>query len=174
MITREQLRQIIRVVQTIAVPVLLALVSRKLWGEPKEEVPKSLYLPLLTDIGFAPRTLPVTYRADATELETYERVSVIRNTTVPGQKPEVTAVLLNWSRFPNVMLITSLLCAPWLQDTVAEVFIWNNHPSKLRYEVCILFLFLCSPYETSQCVAFPGLEEHRVPEIEDTHTQCPV
>ena len=132
-VTREQLRQFFRIVQTIAVPVILALVSRKIWGEPKEEVPTSLYLPLLADIGFAPRALPATYRVDAQELDVYERVSVIRNATTPGQKAEVTAVLLNWSRFPNRLLITSLMCAPWLQDTVAQVFIWNNHPKHLRY-----------------------------------------
>ena len=137
MITREQLRQAFRLLQTIAVPVLLALAARKIFGEPKEETPQSPYLPLLKDIGFVPTALPVTYRIDAPEFIGYERISVAHNVTIPG-KPEVTAVLLNWSRFPNIMLIASLLCAPWMEDTVAQVFIWNNHPGKLRYEVCIL------------------------------------
>ena len=166
MITREHLRQAFRVIQTIAVPVLLALASRKIFGEPKEETPNSLYLPLLTDIGFVPRALPVTYRADTLEFNAYERVSVLRNATSPGQKPEVTAVLLNWSRFPNVMLITSLLCAPWLQDTVAQVFIWNNHPHHLRYEVCILILpypvFNASKLNIPSCL---GLKEHGLSEV---------
>ncbi|KAH9920241.1 uncharacterized protein BXZ73DRAFT_91971 [Epithele typhae] len=84
-ITREHLRQAWRLLTTLAVPLILGLLSRKIFGEPKEEVP-------------------------------------------------VTAVILNWSRFPNVMLIASLMCAPWMENTIAQVFIWNNSPAKLRYE----------------------------------------
>ncbi|KAH9858325.1 hypothetical protein C2E23DRAFT_803583 [Lenzites betulinus] len=126
------LRQIFRVVQTIAVPLILAVVVRQLFPDKvEEETPPSLYLPLLADIGFVPRPLPVTYRTDVSELGSYERVSVLQNAT---GSPDVTAVLLNWSRFPNVLLITSLLCAPWLEDTIAQVYIWNNTPRKLSYE----------------------------------------
>ena len=134
MITRQQF---FRAVETIAVPVLLGLVARHLWGDKQEQTPPSLYLPLLADIGFAPRKLPVTYRIGIPEFDTYERVSVLSNATAEGT-PDVTAVLLNWSRFPNVMLISSLLCAPWLNGTIAEVFIWNNNPRKLTYEVWML------------------------------------
>ncbi|KAI0660596.1 hypothetical protein C8Q70DRAFT_62413 [Cubamyces menziesii] len=128
MITREQ---IFRVVQTVAVPLLLAFVVRQLFGDPREEAPRSFYQPLLADIGFVPRKLTPTYRTDVEELIQYERVSALQNAT---RAPDTTAVILNWSRFPNVLLITSLLCAPWLDDTIAQVFIWNNHPKKLRYE----------------------------------------
>ena len=134
MITRQQF---FRAVETIAVPVLLGLVARHFWGDKQEQTPPSLYLPLLADIGFAPRKLPVTYRFGIPEFDTYERVSVLSNATAEGT-PDVTAVLLNWSRFPNVMLISSLLCAPWLNGTIAEVFIWNNNPRKLTYEVWML------------------------------------
>lgn len=54
--------------------------------------------------------------------------------TVP-RRPGVTAVVLNWSRLDNVIRIASLLCGELLQDTVAEVFIWNNSPQKLCYKV---------------------------------------
>ncbi|KAI9056995.1 hypothetical protein FKP32DRAFT_1661484 [Trametes sanguinea] len=128
MITREQ---IFRALQTVAVPLIVAYVARQLWGEPREEVPKSFYQPLLADIDFVPRSLPVTFRANVTELESYERVSVVQDAT---DAPDTTAVIMNWSRFPNVMLITSLLCSPWLDNTIAQVFIWNNSPRRLKYE----------------------------------------
>ncbi|RPD82179.1 hypothetical protein L226DRAFT_497325 [Lentinus tigrinus ALCF2SS1-7] len=127
------LKHIFRAVETIAVPVLLGLVARHFWGDQQEQTPPSLYLPLLADIDFAPRKLPVTYRTGIPEFDTYERVSALPNVTNEGT-PDVTAVILNWSRFPNVMLITSLLCAPWLNGTIAEVFIWNNNPRRLTYE----------------------------------------
>ncbi|KAI0363627.1 hypothetical protein BV20DRAFT_1031042 [Pilatotrama ljubarskyi] len=128
MITRQQ---IFRALQTVAVPLLLAYVARLFVGERPEQTPPSLYQPLLADIDFIPRKLPVTYRAEATELQTYERVSVAQNVT---RTADTTAVVLNWSRFPNVLLIASLLCGPWLDNTIAQVFIWNNHFKRLTYE----------------------------------------
>ncbi|CDO73103.1 hypothetical protein BN946_scf185007.g157 [Trametes cinnabarina] len=128
MITREQ---IFRALQTIAVPLIVAYVARQLWGEPKEEIPQSFYQPLLADIDFVPRRLPATFRTGVSELELYERVSVLQNATQP---PDTTAVILNWSRFHNVLLITSLLCSPWLDNTIAQVFIWNNSPRRISYE----------------------------------------
>ncbi|KAI0639935.1 hypothetical protein C8Q77DRAFT_1045439 [Trametes polyzona] len=125
------LQQIFRVLQTIAVPLLLAYVARQLFPEQAEQTPPSLYQPLLADIDFVPRTLPVTYLKDVPELGSYERVSIVQNAT---NAPDTTAVLLNWSRFPNVLLITSLLCGPWLENTIAQVYIWNNSPRKLSYE----------------------------------------
>ncbi|KAI0361054.1 hypothetical protein OH77DRAFT_1492195 [Trametes cingulata] len=128
MITRQQ---IFRALQTIAVPLLLAYVVRQFVGEQKEQTPPSLYTPLLADIDFVPRRLPVSYRADNAELQAFERISVAQNVT--GQA-DTTAVILNWSRFPNVLLIASLLCGPWLDDTIAQVYIWNNHFKRLTYE----------------------------------------
>lgn len=145
MITREQ---IFRALQTIAVPVLLGLVARQIWGDQKETTSPSLYLPLLADIDFVPRKLPVTYR-DVPDFDAFGRVSALQLNGTTTEKPDVTAVILNWSRFPNVMLITSLLCGPWLEGTIAEVLIWNNGPRKLAYEVCILFS--CHEY-CGQCI----------------------
>ncbi|OBZ79106.1 hypothetical protein A0H81_01521 [Grifola frondosa] len=122
---------IFRALQAIAVPLLFAWVARHFAGNQKESTPPSLYLPMLTDIGFVPRSFPVTYRTDAPEFEDYTRVATVQNLTA---SPDTTAVILNWSRFPNVLLITSLLCGSWLEDTIAEVFIWNNSPRKLRYD----------------------------------------
>ncbi|KAI0756476.1 hypothetical protein C8Q80DRAFT_1128851 [Daedaleopsis nitida] len=130
MITREQ---IFRAAQTIAVPVLLGLVARQIWGDQKETTPPSLYLPLLADIDFVPRKLPVTYR-EVPDFDAFGRVSALQLNGTTADKPDVTAVVLNWSRFPNVMLITSLLCGSWLEGTIAEVLIWNNSPRKLSHE----------------------------------------
>jgi hypothetical protein len=38
----------------------------------------------------------------------------------PRSQPDVTAVLLNWARFPNVVQIVSVLCGPAL-DAVIKV-----------------------------------------------------
>ncbi|KAI8981143.1 hypothetical protein BD414DRAFT_529981 [Trametes punicea] len=128
MITRSQ---IFRALQTIAVPLLLAYVVRELFGDQRKETPHPLSQPLLADIDFVPRKLPVTYRGDATKLAHYERITIIPNAT---RIPDTTAVILNWSRLPNVLLITSLLCAPWLDNTIAQVYVWNNSPKRLMYE----------------------------------------
>ena len=56
--------------------------------------------------------------------------------------PDVTAVVLNWSRLPNVIQIATLFCSPSLNDTIAKVFIWNNSPQSLSNRVCSLSLLL--------------------------------
>lgn len=57
-----------------------------------------------------------------------------KNAVAPQRRPDVTAIVLNWSRLDNVVRIASLLCGESLFDTVAQVFIWNNSPEKLTYE----------------------------------------
>ncbi|KAJ7781432.1 hypothetical protein B0H16DRAFT_1498400, partial [Mycena metata] len=52
-------------------------------------------------------------------------------TTVKSQ-PDVTAVLLNWARLPNVVEILSVLCG--VDDVIQEVVVWNNNPRPLKYE----------------------------------------
>ncbi|KAF9454170.1 hypothetical protein P691DRAFT_656895 [Macrolepiota fuliginosa MF-IS2] len=47
--------------------------------------------------------------------------------------PDTTAVILNWSRLPNVVQIVKIMCTS-LQDTLAEVLIWNNNPQPLISE----------------------------------------
>ncbi|KAH9837249.1 uncharacterized protein C8Q71DRAFT_757421 [Rhodofomes roseus] len=122
-------RSVFRAVQTVAVPILLSIVVNYFASQRKPEPPPALYLPVLKDIGFTPRTYPVTYRLDSVDFHSYERVL-----NVTTNVPDTTAVILNWARFPNVLLITSLLCGPWLQDTIAGVVIWNNSPRILTYE----------------------------------------
>ncbi|KAI0783308.1 hypothetical protein C8Q75DRAFT_795483 [Abortiporus biennis] len=59
------------------------------------------------------------------------------STIIPSRaasQPDTTAVILNWSRFPNILLISSLLCSPVLNDIISEVFIWNNNPKPISYE----------------------------------------
>src|ERR1700685_4072515 len=40
--------------------------------------------------------------------------------------PDTTAIVLNWSRLPNVIRIVSLLCSTRLHDTIAEIVVWYN------------------------------------------------
>ncbi|KAH7886036.1 hypothetical protein F5I97DRAFT_1877220 [Phlebopus sp. FC_14] len=77
------------------------------------------------------RTLPATFLKD--NANSSLRVRATRLLT-SHRIPDVTAIVLNWSRLHNVIRIASLLCEPWLDDTVAEVLIWNNSPHKLSYE----------------------------------------
>lgn len=51
----------------------------------------------------------------------------------PGS-PDTTAVILNWSRFSNVVQLTKVMCSS-LQDTLVEVFVWNNNPVPLNESV---------------------------------------
>lgn len=50
--------------------------------------------------------------------------------------PDTTAVILNWSRLPNVIQLAKVMCGS-LQDTLAEVFIWNNNPDPLNESVSL-------------------------------------
>ncbi|KAI0931514.1 hypothetical protein AcW2_000390 [Taiwanofungus camphoratus] len=124
-------KQIFRVVQTIAVPILFSFVINHFASKTKDSgPPPSTFVPILRDIGFVPRKFPVTYRLDSSDFQDYERVQ-----DVTTGAPDTTAVVLNWARFPNVLLITSLLCGPWLDDTISQVYIWNNSPKRYTYEV---------------------------------------
>ncbi|KAK0199020.1 hypothetical protein F5146DRAFT_920864 [Armillaria mellea] len=49
----------------------------------------------------------------------------------PDGHPDTTAVILNWSRFLNVVKIVSLLCGPSLENTIHTVFVWNNSPNRI-------------------------------------------
>lgn len=42
--------------------------------------------------------------------------------------PNTTAVILNWSRLENVLLISSVLCGQWLDDVLVELFIGTTTP----------------------------------------------
>lgn len=43
-------------------------------------------------------------------------------------KPDVSAILLNWTRFPNVQQIVRTICED-LDDIVINVVVWNNNPN---------------------------------------------
>ncbi|KZV70959.1 hypothetical protein PENSPDRAFT_578573 [Peniophora sp. CONT] len=47
---------------------------------------------------------------------------------------DTTAVVLNWSRFPNIRRIANLLCSPELAGVLHTVLIWNNNPKPVSYE----------------------------------------
>lgn len=63
---------------------------------------------------------------------------------------DTTAVILNWSRLENVLLISTLLCSPYLHDIISQVIVWNNNPSPLKAEVRVackrLWLLMKLPY----------------------------
>ena len=48
-----------------------------------------------------------------------------------------TVVILNWSRIVNVKQIVSNVCDHLLDDTVANIIIWNNNPTPLAFKVCL-------------------------------------
>ena len=52
------------------------------------------------------------------------------------RRGDTTAIVLNWSRLSNVIKITSILCLPQLDETVAQVVIWNNGPQRINQSVC--------------------------------------
>ncbi|GJE89677.1 hypothetical protein PsYK624_057830 [Phanerochaete sordida] len=61
------------------------------------------------------------------------RVGLLGDIVPVAAEADVTAVVLNWSRFPNVLKIASTLCSPSLDGLIAEVFIWNNSPTPISY-----------------------------------------
>ena len=67
------------------------------------------------------------------------RVPKFSSTPSRQSKPDTTAVVLNWSRLPNVIRIASLLCENTLDDVIAYVVVWNNNPMALTYEVRMLY-----------------------------------
>ena len=78
------------------------------------------------------RLAPGSYRTDARER--------FVNLSPPLQEGNATtrntvAVVLNWSRFPNVRRIVSLLCSPELDSFMKRVLVWNNNPKPLAYLV---------------------------------------
>ncbi|KAF9270703.1 hypothetical protein L218DRAFT_952786 [Marasmius fiardii PR-910] len=58
-----------------------------------------------------------------------ERLSLQHLPKPDPREADVTAVILNWSRLPNVIRIVSLLCNPALDGILATIFIWNNNPA---------------------------------------------
>ncbi|PFH52235.1 hypothetical protein AMATHDRAFT_140548 [Amanita thiersii Skay4041] len=46
---------------------------------------------------------------------------------------DTTAIILNWSRLPNVLKIVATLCQPQSENTISQIFIWNNSPHKINH-----------------------------------------
>jgi hypothetical protein len=89
---------------------------------------------ILSDLQLPTRSFPLSF-TEAFTTDTHG-IRVGLPTSKPQRLPDVTAIILNWSRLDNVIRIASLLCGQWLDDTIAEVYVWNNSPQKLSKEVC--------------------------------------
>jgi hypothetical protein len=73
--------------------------------------------------------------------------------------PDTTAILLNWSRLPNVVRLVDTLCDPVLDPTIAQIVVWNNSPTKLTTAVSkprSMLTFNLSPcnqhFSNTECV----------------------
>lgn len=102
---------------------------------------------VLHDLDIPPLYFPATFHIDVPQNSapnTLELKRIVVRRPAPNS-PDTTAVILNWSRLPNVIRIVSLLCGPWLDDTIATVFIWNNSPQKLSQRVCLSALIHLLP-----------------------------
>jgi hypothetical protein len=63
----------------------------------------------------------------------------VHTSHLTAPNPDTTAVILNWSRFENVVKIVSNLCDPSLQEVIATIYIWNNSPRmKVSTDVCFV------------------------------------
>ena len=65
----------------------------------------------------------------------WRRIGLLEDLNMTTWEPDTTAVILNWSRFPNVLQISSVLCSQPLSGIIAEVFIWNNSPKPITFDV---------------------------------------
>lgn len=95
------------------------------------------------------RSFPTTYLR-STVSQSYSRPI----TPQSQRSPDVTAVILNWSRLPNVIRIVSELCGAQLEDTISEVVVWNNNPKKLSQNVRTLFHILLALDQTKPTEAY--------------------
>jgi len=78
-----------------------------------------------------------TYRGSHPDVD-YRVLSPVRTSWSGDEKSGVSAVILNWSRFKNVVLIVSGLCDPSLRDVISEIIVWNNSPRNISAEVSIV------------------------------------
>lgn len=69
----------------------------------------------------------------------FERISFYPRSP---QIADTTAVILNWSRLPNVVRIADQLCDQSLENTIATILVWNNSPRALSQEVGTLICIL--------------------------------
>lgn len=79
----------------------------------------------------------VTFRRAHTGVE-HRALDSVRTPWNGDEKFRVSAIILNWSRFRNVVLIVSGLCDPRLQGVITEIVVWNNNPRKISAEVSMV------------------------------------
>jgi hypothetical protein len=86
--------------------------------------------------------LPPSYRSDHdVALQRLPAAVFIHPSTV--STPDTTAIILNWSRLPNVVRIVNVLCDKSLENTIATVLVWNNSPRELTETVyCFHLIFI--------------------------------
>ncbi|KIY73571.1 hypothetical protein CYLTODRAFT_416949 [Cylindrobasidium torrendii FP15055 ss-10] len=85
-----------------------------------------------TALGLEKHTFPATYRAHPTwPRGTSHNMTRLRpmGDNRRSTTPEITAIVLNWSRFQNVVQIATNLCSPVLESTIDTVLVWNNNPN---------------------------------------------
>jgi len=76
-----------------------------------------------------------TYRGSRIGGVEYRALDSVRTRWNGDENSGVSAIILNWSRFQNVVLIVSGMCDPRLRDVITEVVVWNNSPRKISAEV---------------------------------------
>lgn len=94
--------------------------------------------PMILESHLGPSTPIASYVSSDSSPCSWERIAPSRD-LLSSRSPDTTAVILNWSRLPNVKRIASLLCGSYLDGTIATVYIWNNSPHKLSERVRILY-----------------------------------
>lgn len=75
-----------------------------------------------------------TYRGSHVGVS-YRALDSVRTPQNGDDGSGVSAIILNWSRFRNVVLIVSGFCHPSLQNVIAEIVVWNNSPQRISAEV---------------------------------------
>lgn len=75
-----------------------------------------------------------TYRGSRFGID-HQTLGPVRVPWSRDRQSRVSAIILNWSRFRNVVLIVSGFCDPSLQDVIAEIIVWNNSPGVITAEV---------------------------------------
>lgn len=121
------------------------------------------------------RLPPLTYRTDSASVAfdaSYSHLASRSWTDASKEPPDTTAVVLNWSRFPNVQRIASLLCSPDLDHVIKEVFIWNNNPTPIFYSVWYFTIMTSDSRDgLSNNVISPGLPQYDVLRNQTTNIQ---
>lgn len=83
----------------------------------------------------------------------HQALGLVRVPWSGDRKSRISAIILNWSRFRNVVLIVSRFCDPSLQDVIAEIIVWNNSPGEITAEVSSG----AECFTSTTCYAYPTL-----------------